>query len=165
MTISRLLEICAISFSINYTQSNLCPHSRTHTYTQEVSFQRVLRPTVGTMKTSLVMSLFATGATAFVPVAPVLSGRSVVSSRQTTVPVSRSDVRMGLSPTLAANFPRDFANVSAECETSTALLSYAMPLLEVDVVECQIGNLWGVRSSPSSWHAQLGIMLSRLRTY
>lgn len=65
------------------------------------------------MKTSLAfLSLLAAGADAFVPAAPVLSTRAAVSSSATSA-VQHVPMRMGLNPELAANFPRDFAAVSA----------------------------------------------------
>lgn len=66
------------------------------------------------MKTSLAFFCLAAGANAFVPIVPPLSALSagVASSRAAPAVQRTSVVRMGLNPELAANFPRDFANVS-----------------------------------------------------
>eukprot|EP00904_Undaria_pinnatifida_P003436 jgi/Undpi1/13093/HiC_scaffold_8.g02755.m1 len=60
------------------------------------------------MKTSLVFCSVVAGANAFLPVAPVLSTRAVISS---TSSATQQPMRMALNPELAANFPRDFANI------------------------------------------------------
>lgn len=76
------------------------------------------RPTPPTkptkMKTSLAFLSLVAGAKAFVPVAPMVSARAAVSSSATSR-VQHVPMRMGLNPELAANFPRDFANVSRCC--------------------------------------------------
>lgn len=61
------------------------------------------------MKTSLVLCSVLSGANAFFPGVPVLSTRAAVAS---TSSATQQPMRMALNPELAANFPRDFANVS-----------------------------------------------------
>lgn len=78
------------------------------------------------MKTSLAFLSLLAGTTAFVPVAPIVSSRVVATSAATNA-VRHVPMRMGLNPDLAANFPRDFANVSASC----ALLLLLAPLTRV----------------------------------
>lgn len=69
------------------------------------------------MKTSFAFFGLAAGANAFVPVAPVISSSSsagVVAPSSSSVATRQQHqpMRMGLNPELAANFPRDFVNVS-----------------------------------------------------
>lgn len=75
------------------------------------------------MKTSLAFLSLLAGANAFVPVAPMVSSRAVASAA--TSAVEHVPMRMGLNPELAANFPRDFANVSVYCELLRLLARFA----------------------------------------
>ena len=62
------------------------------------------------MKTSTVFLSTVVGVHGFVPLVPSFSGRVVAPSSSTA---TQHPLSMGLNPELAANFPRDFANVRA----------------------------------------------------
>lgn len=105
-------------FHINCNQ---CP-SHTHALPTAIVFWCESYLDTGMMKASLAILSLITGADAFLPAMPLLSGPTALSSVQTSSPVARSITRMGLSPTLTANFPRDFANVSLNSSCSDYLL-------------------------------------------
>lgn len=77
------------------------------------------------MKTSLAFFSLLAGANAFVPVAPMVSTRAAISSSATSAVRQHVPMRMGLNPELAANFPRDFANVSWGCLPHVHLMQEA----------------------------------------
>lgn len=88
---------------------NSIPHGFPRESTPRLSLGSCRITHLANMKTSFVLCSVLAGANAFLPVAPVLSTRAAIAS---TSSATQQPMRMALNPELAANFPRDFANVS-----------------------------------------------------